>query len=1018
MIKLPNYHRSLDVLHYNCEKPRAYFVPYSTFEGAKKGQRAKSEFLKTLCGEWSFKYYETVYDVEEINCYDPAENDFDRIDVPSSWQAMLGRGYDTPNYTNVRYPYPIDPPHVPDDIPCGLYMREFTLTEEDIADKKTYINFEGVDSCFYMWINDKFVAYSQVSHMTSEIDVTDYVHAGKNSIKVLVLKWCDGSYLEDQDMWRFSGIFREVYLLFRAEEHIKDVFVRPVLDDKYENATLTIETESDENVVVEYQFYAPNGELVKEGAFDSDNGISFNVNSVELWSDESPLLYELYLVCNGEYIKFGVGFKTIEILNGIICINGKKVKARGVNRHDSHHLLGHVTPMEHMFEDLYILKRHNVNTIRTSHYPNDPRFLEMCDKLGFYVVDEADLETHGMDYTDQNKIRNYTRQYISDNPEWETAYIDRAVLMVERDKNHPSIIFWSLGNEAGYGCNHKAMSRWIKSRDNSRLIHYEGANAGRYAEGGIPQVDVVDMESRMYATVDYCKEYFTLPNMPQPFFLCEYSHAMGNSSGDLAEYWDVIYANDRFFGGCIWEFTDHSVQIDVNGKKGFTYGGDFGDYPNDNNWCVDGLVYPDRRIHTGLLEMKQVYKPYRVTAVDLENGEFEIKNLRLFSDMSDMDICWSVECNGNVVREGVITSLDIGPDSTGRVRFDLSGIKGYTYLNLSFVRNCASEWAPAFHEIGHDQFEIPAEHEVTTSEKKTREVFCNEGERFINISVGEVEYSFDKLKGNLVSIKDEGKELLERAVRPRIWRAPLDNDRKIRLQWEKEFFHTCKTKCYSTKIEHADSESVTVVTDTSICSFAVKPIVRLKTAYTVTSDGRLEIACNCEVEENNIWLPRFGYEFVMKEGAEYVNYFGYGPTESYVDKRQEAKMGVYKTTATDNFEHYVMPQENMSHYNTKWATVASVLGRGLLFTRKSGFEFGVCHYSAEYLTGVMHDYELVPSKETYVSIDYKHSGIGSASCDVELDEKWRLKEKSFSFAFSVMPVVTGDIDCFEELERI
>ncbi len=1018
MIKLPNYHRDLSVLHYNCEKPRAYYIPYATFGGAKKGERSRSDYLKSLCGEWNFKWYPTVYDVEEIESYDVNGKEYDRIDVPSSWQTYLGRGYDTPNYTNVRYPFPIDPPHIPDDIPCGLYMREFTLSDENLNLKNVYINFEGVESCFYLWINDRFAGYSQVSHMTSEIDITDYVKSGKNTIKVLVLKWCDGSYLEDQDMYRYSGIFREVYLLFRPEAHLRDVFVKPVIDDNYVDASLTIETEATIPSDVEFMLYAPDGTLLRQGSFDSQDGIAFGVASPELWSDESPLLYELYLLCNGEYIKIDVGFRRYEIIDNVILINGKKVKAKGVNRHDSHHLLGHVTPMEHMLEDLYILKRHNVNMIRTSHYPNDPRFLEMCDRLGFYVVDEADIETHGMDYTNQNLTRQYTRHYISDNPEWEHAYVDRAKLMVERDKNHASIIFWSLGNEAGYGCNFVAMSRWIKSRDKSRLIHYEGANAELYANK-VQQIGVVDMESRMYPSVEYCKNYFNIPEYTQAFFLCEYSHAMGNGPGDIADYWEVIYENDRFFGGCVWEYTDHSVQIELeNGKKGFTYGGDFGDFPNDGNFCVDGLVYPDRRVHTGMLEMKQVYKPYRIKAKDISKGVFEIKNLRNFSDLSDIDILWSIESNGKVIKEGTINSLDIAPFETAELVIDVTEVKGYSYLNLSFVKNCATDWADAFYEIGHDQFELVSEHEPVSYKGRTNDVYCNEEERYINVEVGETVYSFDKLKGLLVGIKDEGKEMLDRPVRPRIWRAPIDNDRKIRVQWEKEFFHTCKTKCYSVKVEHADSDYVTVVADIAVCSFVVMPVCKLHVVYTVTNDGRIEIATNVDVDPVATWLPRFGYEFVMKAGNEYVKYFGYGPVESYVDKRLEAKMGVYKTTATDNFEHYVKPQENSSHYNTKWATVASAVGHGLMFIKKSGFEFGVSHFSAENMTKTAHDYELVPEKETYVSIDYKHSGIGSASCGVELDEKLRLKEKKFSFAFSLMPVRTGDVDCFEELERL
>jgi len=1017
MIKLPDYHRNLKILHHNTEAPRAYFVPYASFEGAEKGDRDRSDYFKSLCGEWKFKWYPSVYDVEDIEKYDLTDDKYDKIDVPSCWQRYIGRGYDVPNYTNVRYPFPLDPPHVPDDIPCGLYMREFTLSESDVDDKRVYINFEGVSSCFYLWINDCFVSYSQVSHTTTEVDITDYVDVGRNTVKVLVLKWCDGSYLEDQDMYRYSGIFREVYLLCRPEMHLRDIYIHPVLDDDYVDATLTVETEAIMPSAVEYMFYSPDGKLIRQGSFESEDGISFHVFSPELWSDESPLLYKLYLIFGNEYIKLDVGFRKYEIKNGIILINGKKVKAKGVNRHDSHHLLGYVTPYAHMLEDLYILKRHNVNMVRTSHYPNDPRFVELCDRLGFYVVDEADIETHGMDYTNKALPRWETRQYISDDKNWEHAYVDRARLMVERDKNHACIIFWSLGNEAGYGCNFVAMSRWIKRRDNSRLIHYEGANAEIYANK-VQQVDVVDMESRMYPSVEYCKNYFNIPEYTQPLFLCEYSHAMGNGPGDIADYWEVIYDNDRFFGGCVWEFCDHSVEITVDGKKGYTYGGDFGDFPNDDNFCVDGLVYPDRRLHTGILEMKQVYKPYRVKAVDINAGIFEIKNLRNFSDLSDIDIVWSLECNGKVIKEGVINSLDIGPGETSELVFDLSAAKGYTYLNLSFVNNCTTEWADVFYEIGHDQFEIPALQTSVTKIEKTFDIECNDGERYIEILVGDTKYSIDKFKGLLVSITDNGREMIKCPVIPRVWRAPIDNDRKIRVLWENEFFHKCSTKCYSVKIERADIDCVKVVANVAVASCTVMPVAKTKIVYTVTNDSKLEISTDVEVNPISTWLPRFGYEIVMTEGAEYVEYFGYGPTESYVDKCLYAKMGVYKTTATDNFEHYIKPQENSSHYNTKWATVSSKSGHGLMFIRKDGFEFGVSHFSVDALTNTMHDYELVPDKEAYVSIDYKQSGIGSASCGVELDEKYRLSEKQFSFNFSIKPIRVGNIDCFNELEKI
>ncbi|MGN1128445.1 MAG: glycoside hydrolase family 2 TIM barrel-domain containing protein, partial [Candidatus Flemingiibacterium sp.] len=608
MFILPDYHKSTEVLHFGCEAPRAYFVPAETKEKAASLNRAGSAYFKSLCGDWDFKFYSSVADLEDID----AITDWEKLTVPKNWQTELSRGYDVPNYTNVNYPYPVDPPHVPNENPCGVYSRDFTVPAELLGSKKVYINFEGVDSCFYLYVNGKFAAYSQVSHMTSEIDVTDYLVPGRNNIKVVVLKWCDGSYLEDQDMWRMSGIFREVYLLYREPVHIVDAFVKPQLSADLKSGEVRVELTTNAPAEVSYSFERRCGKLVAEGK--AENGvISFKVDSPALWSDEEPNLYSLYLTCGDEIIHFDVGFRRIEVIDKVVYINGKKVKAKGVNRHDSHPDLGHATPLDHMLNDIFIMKAHNVNMVRTSHYPNDPRFTMLCDRYGIYVCDESDIETHGMGFGDNwwgsgKPIEESKWSELSNSPEWREAYVDRAQRMVERDKNHASVIFWSLGNESGYGANHKAMSAYIKSRDLSRLVHYEGAHTG-YC-GGVQQTDVVDIESHMYPDCKWCDSYCKDEKYSQPLFLCEYCHAMGNGPGDLREYWETIYANDSFFGGCVWEFIDHSVaKRDAMGKAQFTYGGDFNDHPNDGNFCVDGLVYPDRRVHTGLLELKQAIKP-------------------------------------------------------------------------------------------------------------------------------------------------------------------------------------------------------------------------------------------------------------------------------------------------------------------------------------------------------------------------------------------------------------------------
>ena len=505
MLKLQNYHKSLDVLHYNCEDPRAYFIPFESETATLNERREGSAFFKSLCGTWDFKWYPSVSCVEGTTEPVMPEN-ADKLDVPMNWQVALGRGYDVPNYTNVNYPIPVDPPHVPDENPCGLYRRYFTLTEEQIAGKEVFINFEGVDSCFYLYVNGKFAAYSQVSHMTSEINLTKLVHAGRNEIKVLVFKWCDGSYLEDQDMWRMSGIFREVFLLFRSKSRIKDIEIRSEVTSDLKSADILVDLRTVGDPRVKLSLYRPDGSFVDSFVYNSASAIEpITVKTPILWSDESPKLYSIVFECGDEFIRIPVGIRRLEVIGGVVYLNGRNIKMKGVNRHDSHPLLGHATPYEHMLEDLMIMKRHNVNAVRTSHYPNDPRFLELCDKYGFLVCDETDLECHGVGiYGDHTPLTT--------DPLWTESYVDRARRMLERDKNHPCIIMWSVGNESGAGLNHRKQAEFFKSRDKSRLVHAE--DESRRAKnieldkekGKEPEVDpngyreYIDVESNMYTS--------------------------------------------------------------------------------------------------------------------------------------------------------------------------------------------------------------------------------------------------------------------------------------------------------------------------------------------------------------------------------------------------------------------------------------------------------------------------------------------------------------------------------------
>lgn len=1007
---IPDYHKSPASLHIGCEEPRAYFVPFDTKDGALSDIRGNSRLFKSLCGSWKFKFFSSLNEVRAVTGI--ATDDFDRLTVPMNWQMALDRGYDVPNYTNVNYPIPVDPPFVPDENPCGLYVRDFTIPAS-LADKEIYLNFEGVDSAFYVWVNDTFAAYSQVSHLTSEINVTSLVHEGKNTIKVLVLKWSDGTYMEDQDMWRMSGIFREVYLLFREKTHIRDIFVKSNLNDTYDKAAFTAELSLTGSASVDWTFLAPNGELVASGCETVEGDGVIHVPEIEnpaLWSDEIPNLYTLLLHCGGEYIAINTGARRIEIKNKVIYINGQKVKAKGVNRHDSHHLLGHATPMEHMIRDIKIMKAHNVNMVRTSHYPNDPRFTALCDKYGLYVCDETDIETHGM----------HPWNGLSDSPDWTDAYVDRARRMVERDKNHPCIIFWSLGNESGFGQNHVAMTAYIKSRDNTRLVHYEGANSGYL--NGVNRTDVTDVESHMYTYPWDCAAYCEDKEKTSPFFLCEYCHAMGNGPGDLREYWEVIESHDEFFGGCIWEFIDHSVAIgDRYSDPSFTYGGDFNDYPNDGNFCVDGLVYPDRRVHTGLLEAKQAYMPVAVTKGE-GAGSIIVKSRRYFKCLCDISLYWTVEVDGKAVKSGVVDKLEIKPTETKEYNlFDDADYCGIVTLNLSFRLNTPTPWAEQGYEVGFKQF-ILSDGEGCVGKKSVEassySIETDECRKYYKIFDGESAYYISKFTGMIERIIDNGEDLITEPVIPQIWRAPTDNDRNFRWEWQRNGFDKAVVKCYDCEWVRRDADCAVVKANISM-GCAPHDVI-LKAAVTYTVKPGMGIAVTYDVtfrerdrEKDKFFYPRFGVRLTMPEGSEQMKYFGYGPMESYVDKNLAARLGKFESTVTENYEPYVFPQENSSHWGCKWAEVSTVAGHGFFFTADTDFTFNASHFTPEQLTKAKHHYELKRNPETTVLIDYKQSGIGSNSCGPALNEKYRFMEDNFSFTVRIKPVFT--ICPFEEM---
>jgi len=1005
-----------EILHVNCERPHAYFIPYETEGKAQKGIRGVSDYFKSLNGMWSFKYYDSVAEVKD-GFYSLQEdlNTWAALPVPSNWQMY---GYDKPHYTNTRYPFAFDPPYVPTDNPAGIYARDFEMKKDKT--KEQYLVFEGVDSCFYLWINGEYVGYSQVSHTISEFNITKYLKDGVNRIAVMVLKWCDGSYLEDQDKWRMSGIFRDVYILSRDKEHIRDIFVKYTFNKELTKAGLVCELKLKGSKAKEVRavLKSPSGEITAQAKADikTEGSIEFDIEQPILWNAEQPNLYKLYLYCGEEIIPVQIGFRRIEVIDGVITVNNKAVKFKGVNRHDSSPDLGYVTPVEAMKKDLYLMKAHNINAIRTSHYPNAPHFLELCNEIGFYIIDEADLETHGANHG--TKPRNIS--YFSANPDYKKAYLDRMERMVERDKNQPCVVIWSVGNESGYGENHRKMVAAARRRDNSRLFHYEGAFSTWDGNENDKETSCFDMVSRMYPSVEWMEEYFKNGEDKRPLILCEYCHAMGNGPGDLKKYWDLMYKEPRSAGGFVWEWTDHSVtQYTQDGKKYYTYGGDFGDFPTDAEFCVDGLVYPDRTPHTGLLELKNIISPVKAEIVSAGEGLIKITNRYDFKTLDLVELQWRIEKDGRTVQNGEVSVKGLqGQDSTV-IKIDYEypkQIDARYFLIIVYRQKQAQLWADAGHELGFDQFELselPVKKNIV--DKLSLDKFdIEENEKEFIIKASEFTYVFNKYYAAFTKLEFRGNSLILGKPEFNIWRAPTDNDRNEKRKWLAEFWDKARTHIYSADVEEKDDTHIVIKTAFSIAGPAHAKVLSAEARWRIYSSGDIEFEANAEVSKNINFLPRFGLQLVMPKGSEKVEYFGYGPQESYIDKHIGSYKSRFKADVSDMHEPYVKPQENGSHYSTEWLTVTNNLGVGLLFKSEKGFSFNTSHYTPQDLTQALHQHELKPRKETIVNIDYMNSGIGSNSCGPELSDEFKLN-KDFNFKFCMKPIDINEIDIIKEV---
>jgi len=1002
------------LLHINREPSRATFTPFDDPDSAFSGDRGESSRFLSLNGQWRFSYHQYPLAAPQdwfAESY-PDESAWDTIPVPSNWQM---EGYGIPQYTNVNYPYPVDPPFVPSDDPIGLYRRSFALPP-NWAGQRVILHFAGVDSAFYVYVNGKQIGYSKGSHMPSEFDITDAIREdGHNSLAVMVLQWSDASYLEDQDFWRLSGIFREVYLLARPQTFIADVKITTVLDSEYRDAvleaTVTVraarEAARERKVGVTAALYDPSGtEVAKRtvsASLAADGGeipLSFAiaVTNPEKWTAETPRLYTLVVSLqdadkaeNLESTRFRVGFRSVEIKNARLLVNGVSVYLKGVNRHDTNPDFGHTTPLPALVKDIEVMKRHNINAVRTSHYINDPRWLDLCDEYGLYVVDEADLECHGF-----GSVGNLSQ--ISDDAAWETAYVDRAERMLQRDKNHPAVIIWSLGNESGYGRNHEAMAAFLRSQD-SRPIHYEGA-------GDRP---LPDIQSQMYTNIEHLTEQGASKD-PRPFFMCEYAHAMGNGPGNLREYWQVIESGPRLIGGCIWEWSDHGIrQHTPDGREWFAYGGDFGEYPHDGNFCIDGLTTPDREPHPGLIEYKKVIEPVRFTAKDIEKGLLTVRNKYDFLDLGHLCATWRLTADGRSLGGGALKLPTVAPRTDADLSLPADAVPAMRtsehVLHISVRLAAGTPWAEQGHEVAWADFVLPANAQPkhVSLLPVYRDISLAISSSQIRLKGDAFEIGIDGRTGNLEEWIWNGQSLISAAPTVQIWRAPTDNDVHVANSWRQAGYDRLQSRVTGVEIVESEGERAVIRIDQVLGAAPARACLNAHVTIEAYANGGIVLSGEIDPRGELPSLPRVGFTFAMPSIFEHFAWYGLGPHATYVDRKDSGKLGLWKSTVTAQHEDYVFPQENGNHTGTRWATLTDNRATGLLVIGQPSTDISVSHFTALDLTHAKHTTDLHPRREVIVNLDHAQTGLGSNSCGPGPLDKYVLKATNHKWSVRLRP---------------
>ncbi len=996
----PDWSR-LDVIEIGKRPAHAYCVPFPDEETMRTTPRFRDRFesplVHLLDGTWDFRYLPDVRDLTEDAILGDftAENGALRMDVPSCWQM---KGFDIPHYTNVRYPFPCDPPFVPAANPVGIYRRSFHVPAS-FAGCGVRLVFQGVAGAFHLLVNGILAGYSQVDHVPAEFDLGPFLKVGENDLRLVVYKWSTASYLQDQDMFRLNGIFRDVYLEAVPTVSIADIRFRTEPPSGSDGWTFQLEVRLacdaafPSGTSVRATLTAPDGGPVFASSMDvgAEGLLKFEgrVAAAKEWTAETPSLYGLQLVVldgGGRTVvatRLSVGFCAVRIAGGVLRVNGRAVKLLGVNRHDSHPEKGYAVSFEDMLQDILLMKKNNVNCVRTSHYPNDPLWLELCDVYGLYVVDETDLECHGAE------LSTLGFAILSDATEWRADYVDRAERMVLRDRNHACILFWSLGNESGHGSNHEAMADRIRELDPSRPIHYEGACRSERLG--------YDVVSRMYTSVGELEAEAKENAHGLPVYLCEYAHAMGLGPGSLKEYTDLFFHYPNLAGGCVWEWCDHAIATrTVDGRVRYLYGGDHGEFPHDGNFCVDGLVYPDRRPHTGLKEMKQAYRPVTANWIDAVGRQVLVRNRWRFRTTEGVLLAWELLCDGTVREQGSFMLPAIAPDGEERFELPSSWIgAGELVLRVRFLMAKASDSSEEGHELGFEEFPIPNVVSILRNPAAGATPSLSEERMAYTVSGNDFALRFDRTTGTLSSWSVSGSELLAEpealpasprrghavaGPRPSLWRAPIDNDMYVKEAWKKAGYDRLWTQVVSSSAETRDGQ-VSVVFHLHLAPVYGSPLFDIQQTFTVHPDGRLAIRSSLTPLVDGLPpLPRFGLRTALRPSFRSVRWYGDGPHESMPDVELSQRTGIWESSVAGLQEPYVRPQENGIRRNVRWVELVGENGLRIRASAKSGLAFAARPWTVEDLEETAHDADLVERPLVEFLIDGFLHGAGSNSC--------------------------------------